>query len=205
MQSWPNTVCKMWKDTKSGNKCITPLPQHWTVHGIWPNGGTDKCTGPAFNLSLLNPLIKDLREFWPNIHQEKQEDWFWKHEWDDHGICAIELQQFNTQVKYFQQGLVWLDTYTMNKLFPNMNKSEYRVADIHNAIIKALKFSANIRCYLIRDKAGKVVTQYLHEIHICFTRELKLKDCTKNLDNTHDNGLVTNCYGPVPVQFPHSA
>jgi ribonuclease T2 len=53
----------------------------------------------------LDPIREKLKKQWPDVHTNGPKDDFWKHEWSKHGTCAMQLQDLNTELKYFSKGI----------------------------------------------------------------------------------------------------
>ena len=64
-----------------------------------------------FNENVVAPILKDLEKRWLNVRNGTGEYDFWEHEWSKHGTCAVQIQQMNTEIKYFQKGMI-----SINKL-----------------------------------------------------------------------------------------
>lgn len=73
-------------------------------------------------------------------------DSFWKHEWQKHGTCAMSLENLNTELKYFAQGLRWLQLYSMSNILskagivPSTNKT-YSATEVINTCEKKYNIS----------------------------------------------------------------
>ena len=95
--------------------------RNWTVHGIWPT--KDGEIGPLncdhskpFDIEYVRPLLPDLRLHWTNVRGNTAEDDFWKHEWNKHGTCAMQLEPMDNEFKYFKKGWKNLSNKDVNTL-----------------------------------------------------------------------------------------
>jgi len=70
----------------------------WTLHGLWAEWANG-CSGPAFDVTLLEPIRDQLESLWPSCFGETTEE-FWRHEWQKHGTCSGM-----SQLEYFQKAL----------------------------------------------------------------------------------------------------
>ena len=61
-----------------------------------------------FNETAVAPILKDLEKRWLNVRNGTGEYDFWEHEWSKHGTCAVQIQQMNTEIKYFKKGMLLL-------------------------------------------------------------------------------------------------
>tara|TARA_Y100000816_G_C25830655_1_gene434409 strand:- start:85 stop:540 length:456 start_codon:yes stop_codon:yes gene_type:complete len=79
----------------------------FSIHGLWPQTTPDNyptyCKKVQFDINKLNPIIKELNQYWYST-QEKNQD-FWQHEWEKHGSCVwtsmTELEYFENALKLF--------------------------------------------------------------------------------------------------------
>jgi ribonuclease T2 len=133
-------------------------------------------------------------------------DSLWKHEWLKHGTCAMVLPPLSDENKYFGQGLVWLQQFSMSALLSKANvlpDTNLTVIDIHRAVKSTLNRNPSIHC--IREpKTGDI---YLSEIRICFSKTLELIDCDgvvkPLIDIPYQNEqIITNCYLDIPIYYP---
>ncbi|CAB3371862.1 Hypothetical predicted protein [Cloeon dipterum] len=210
-QSWPNTVCRQWKDKSEGHECF--LPQQWAVHGVWPTKlgtiGPGFCNNTwHFKHQELAPIQEQLDQKWPNIMNGTAEDSLWKHEWQKHGTCAAQLEPLNSELKYFSKGLEWHDRYNMTKMLtdegivPDSTKP-YLVGEINDAVKRQTGFNPAIECF--RDP--KTHKTYLFEIRVCFSKKLELMDCDgilvrKSAKHDHDLSVITNCRSDEEIIYP---
>ncbi|XP_042669033.1 ribonuclease T2 isoform X2 [Centrocercus urophasianus] len=178
---WPVTVCKM-----SANDCQDP-PDYWTIHGLWPDKGEECNRTWHFNVTEIKDLMSDMRRYWPDvIHSSLNRTHFWKHEWEKHGTCAASLPILDSQKKYFSKTL---------ELYQHVN--------LNGFLLKAgIKPGST---YYQSEKA-----QTLGQIEFCFTKELKLRNCTEpkgESSQMHSSlQLVTEelsvCNDTLPVYYP---
>lgn len=202
-QHWPPTICKLWMEKKP-HTCAMPTNQDtWTIHGIWPTKiGT---MGPffcnktwLFDPEEVKPIESQLEQSWTNIEADTSLYSFWAHEWNKHGTCAAEINTFNSQIKYFTEGLNLLKNYTMDSILeaegiiPSDTK-EYSVTDFYKAIRSKLGIEPEIEC---RNDEGK---QYIFELRICFTKSMELTDC-----RTNSLTYVSNCDASKGILYPES-
>lgn len=212
-QQWPITSCYDWEKKGKSHKCLLPSEiEFWTIHGIWPTRkgeiGPNFCNKSAeFDVDKLQPIMDDLEEYWPNIHNDSEEDSLWKHEWLKHGTCALELPDLNNEVKYFDKGINWRQEYLISDMLGHYGihpGSNNTVVNIHQAIVSTLDKNPSIHC--IYDQKTNV--SFLSEIRICFDRELNLIHCDgakldfKSIKVSGDRTVNTNCHVSYPVYYP---
>lgn len=127
-----------------------------------------------------------------------REDAFWKYQWNKHGKCATSIQELNTPIKYFEQGLNWIDRYAMHKILSTQNiqpGQRFDAIELHDAIKNQLNVNAEINC-LKDDRNGE---QYLFEVRLCFDKNLQLSNC---LRRPNANGVITNCNSKKKIYYP---
>lgn len=202
-QRWPITSCISWREKNLNNTCEVPNAEEWIVHGLWPTKtGT---SGPYFcNTSIhfdptdLAPIEADLEKYWTNVEANTKKFSFWKHEWNKHGTCAVQLPVLNSPLKYFTQGLTWMKQYNItgilesSKIVPNSDG--YTLGDIYNAIKTVLKVNPDIQC--TTDKAK---FSLLSEIRICFDKNLELIDCVSSIE--HSDNILGNCNANKAIMY----
>lgn len=153
-----------------------------------------------------------MTEKWVNIEKGTPLDGLWKHEWEKHGTCAAQkIAQLNTELAYFQQGLHFLDKFSITKLLlstdikPGMDKT-YKLEDIHRALKENLDMSFGIVC----EKDQLTKREFLFEIRICFDKDLNLHSCDgivmeEGEDPDPEDDIITNCKKDEEIAYPSSA
>lgn len=203
VQSWPVTVCGQWMDEDKINECEWPDEfAAWTVQGIWPlklqTKGPEFCDkSKSFDFNKLSSIEVELEEKWTNIKKNTPLDQLWENEWEKHGTCAAKhIPAMDTELKYFQKGLNFLDTYSVKKL---LNKTLvqpgpsvfFKLEEIHDALKISLNKSFAIICDI--DKSSQ--QSLLREVRICFDKSFKMQSCHGILtdDEDPDDEIITNC------------
>eukprot|EP00094_Tigriopus_californicus_P008842 TCALIF_08523-PA protein Name:"Similar to Ribonuclease Oy (Crassostrea gigas)" AED:0.17 eAED:0.17 QI:189/1/0.75/1/0.66/0.5/4/0/272 len=180
-QNWPTTNCIEWKERDKQNTCTIPQGI-WTVHGIWPT--KNKTIGPnfcdrskRFDPTRLAPILDDLEAHWTNVHANTGEYSFWKHEWEKHGTCAMELGPLDTEFKYFKQGITWNEQYPLSKFLNDAGivpGQKYTFKEIFDAVQNRLGgHRPAVQCQYDDEHDVKTLAQ----INICFEKSLQLTDC----------------------------
>jgi ribonuclease T2 len=211
-QRWANSVCTLWMDKSKSNTCHLPEDRDsWTVHGISPfklqTKGPEYCdSNQPFDLEKLNPIKDELMQKWTNIERNKPYKELWRHEWMKHGTCAAQhIPAIDTELKYFQKGLDFLDTYSVTKLLnatdvqPGLYAS-YRVEKVHAVLKLSLNKSFAIICET--DESSKQI--FLKEIRICFDKNFNLQNCNGILTDDEDpeDEIITNCKKGQFIMYP---
>ena len=70
--------------------------------------GPFHCNHVKFNEGILEPILEELNIHWTNVRAKTPEDQFWKHEWDKHGTCAMQLDSMSNELKFFSKGEIFL-------------------------------------------------------------------------------------------------
>lgn len=211
-QHWPKTLCAQWEEKDDDNLCTLPEHDLWTVHGIWPTkAGSDigplNCKNTSrFDPSKLSPIEDDLDKFWTNIEANTAHYSFWKHEWDKHGTCASQLKDFDSELKYFEKGLVWNKDYNVRDILGKSavvpSDSPYTVEGVYNAVQTWIDKRPILQCVFDSKKREL----FISEIRICFNKSLDLVDCDlytamSGVEGKGDKNILTNCDLDKPVFY----
>ncbi|KAE7995726.1 hypothetical protein FH972_000496 [Carpinus fangiana] len=138
---WPKSFC----NSLTGNDSCTSVPNHFTIHGFWPQmaNGTPVPAPPViqpFNISLVKndpALYQTMQKIWPGITVKKPNAQFWEHEWDKHGAFSSF-----TQHDYFEIAVERANDLGVLQLVQELNKppagiiigKKYTVQYFKNAI-----------------------------------------------------------------------
>uniref|UniRef100_A0A182S7F3 Uncharacterized protein n=1 Tax=Anopheles maculatus TaxID=74869 RepID=A0A182S7F3_9DIPT len=217
-QRWPITACYEWRKTGKGHICGLPTPATiWTIHGIWPTKwntiGPAFCNKSAiFDPSQLTPIEQQLKEHWLNVEKNKPDDSLWEHEWLKHGTCAAEaIEQLNTESKYFQQGLTWLEQHSVDVAFASSGGIQpgynYSLATLNKALFDYYGKDVAIECFYDHETRQ----QLLNEIRICFDKQLQSADCDgivgmerTVVPDSRVSTVISNCNAAKPIFIPAS-
>ncbi|XP_041988047.1 ribonuclease Oy [Aricia agestis] len=199
-QLWPATDCMEWKKHNPHHTCNMPKNvDAWTVHGIWPTKlgtrGPEFCNRTwLFDPEQVRSIEDELEQSWANVYGGTPVYQLWAHEWSKHGTCAAQIQDLNSELKYFSTGLHWLQKYSMTDIFKAAqiipsNTKKYSVNDINKVIKEKLNIDPSIVCKVEDSK------NYLSEIRICFTKQLLPVNCDGIIARQTINGesILTNC------------
>ncbi|KAL8044033.1 hypothetical protein ABFS82_08G021200 [Erythranthe guttata] len=104
---WPNAFC-----SNKRVHCKTPVPQNFTVHGLWPTDKTGKtlvyCNKSGSISSALSKYEKQLANAWPSLRRDLANRELWQYQWEKHGTCVLPkmtvlqyLQVIITQARRF--------------------------------------------------------------------------------------------------------
>ena len=170
---WPAAFCEL-----NPGKCkSTPLPESFTIHGLWPHNRAGKllenCRGNAFAAnSIKGALRTDLNAFWPTVSREfaNNQD-FWRYEWDKHGVCS-ESREF-TLTNYFQNAIALrkkadvLGALNQEGIFKPEDLKPRTGKDIKAAIEKHLKARPELSCpsnvfLAINLCVNRLATNFVH-------------------------------------------
>lgn len=114
-----------------------------TIHGFWPSPNP-KNDRPAIEYDLCrksNPadcernepmafevfgydyltsnetgLKEDLATYWPETNANRDQGWFYQHEWDKHGVCYL-MHMINTNTKAYEKDPVAFSQYIFKEYF----------------------------------------------------------------------------------------
>lgn len=159
-QIWPQTSCwdvnEFWNRTFGCSPCAHPNTfNNWTLHGLWPSnkhgGNPEHCNHDMkFRLANLDENLRvQLNDKWHTSKVGKRNAEFWKHEWEKHGTCSMELENTGSMNNYFNQSLFLLDHYNVGQILSGKNitpGNEYGALQIYDAIHSSLNVRPFIMC-----------------------------------------------------------
>jgi len=197
-QEWGHSACLQFKERTGGKEACRyeGKPSIWSIHGIWPTetgtSGPNFCSKVKFDESLLDPIMNELNEYWYEISAIKDPKDFWSHEWVKHGSCAKQAEEFSTELKYFQQGLILRNKYDMytlfkdNSIIPQVTQG-YPIQVISSAVTKALGGTPHIQCLHVKED-GKA-KYYLLTVEVCLNKDLQVVNCSGH-SRTYQQGSL---------------
>jgi len=194
-QIWPVTDCAEWMERRSGNTCNLPSSNDWTVHGVWPTRPGEK--GPLFcdktkkfDFSTLKPILDKLESHWTNVHANSPKDGFWKHEWEKHGTCAMQLPQMDSELKFFEEGVALNGRFPLQKYLSDADITPgylYDYEGISSAVEKGLGgIKPAVKC----DYDHMLKASVLSQISVCLDKSLEPIGCERAY-----GGLNQGCPG----------
>ena len=62
-----------------------------------------------YNHDLMEPIMDDMQQHWPDVEMRGVTDSLWSHEWTKHGTCAClnTHTSMTTQTEYFEAGSIF--------------------------------------------------------------------------------------------------
>ncbi|XP_021297303.1 ribonuclease MC-like [Herrania umbratica] len=184
---WPPSVC-------TPSQCPSPIPQTFTIHGLWPQSLEDdkaippydvkKCTdvqptAPENILDALQPIGSKLNNLWPSLSKQKTKEEFWEHEWQNHGMCSDYPDKPRN---YFSAALDLTTRYNPLEVMGIQPGDELHEV---GTILDAVKQHVRVGAYpqILCNRRAKKGLQ-LKEIRFCFVRAKPpsvFRDCPKQL------------------------
>ncbi|GFZ03793.1 hypothetical protein Acr_16g0004170 [Actinidia rufa] len=172
----------------------------------------DCSRGPTFStpeqlkawINTKANLFMDLLNYWPSIRTDFPDDSFWKHEWNNHGVCSSSHICSNT---YFEKGVEQskklvnlLAELAKSGIVPSDTKL-YTAAEIKSAVQKVIKTNnVYVSCLSINNVIN------LREIYICLDKTAgNYVSCpasqeTRGCGNPKPQGTIK--FPPFPPAFP---
>ncbi|XP_023246098.1 ribonuclease Oy-like, partial [Copidosoma floridanum] len=187
-QMWPQTACwninHIWTNKSNEcSPCSLPLAKHqWTLHGLWPSNSKGShpfyCNNNVkFNRNLLGKeLIDQMEEKWMTLDLDTDNEVFWRHEWNKHGTCAMNLPSTDSMSKYFIKAIQLLNQYNAGRILAEagiLPGGTYAYRDVVSAVEESLGVKVNVGC----AKHSMSKKSYLHEMGVCFNTWFELVDC----------------------------
>lgn len=206
----------------------------WTLHGLWPGN----CDGKTY-LTNCNPdrevnnieevirerdskLLDEMERIWlsGNPNPERDNNWFWAHEWNKHGQCVSTItpqclgsgyKKDDDIIKYFDKAAELRSEYDLypilesQKIVPS-DKQGYRIEVIQNAFKSAFN-DTQLEIGCVYNKRER--KQYLSEVHICFHAKNLLDvegpiDCIKPISRCNTRHEVYYAVNPTKIKQPVS-
>nr|POF22594.1 ribonuclease 1 [Quercus suber] len=172
---WPPSFCN------TGKKCDYPIPDNFTVHGLWLNDNSESvnCQKSSTRIQISCDLRQKMVSYWPDLQNRTHPEGFWGSEYNKHGSCVAE---FGNPVDYFQTALdiaqrigdvTSLMTMNLSSGLPLEMGQLYQVKDFEPVTTASGTFFPSLRC----NKKGI----QLHEIVFCTDRDGNPKNCTPNV------------------------
>ena len=153
-QAWPPTNCYEWEEKSPNHQCNLPPNEEWSIHGLWPTQnhtmGPFYCNSSLhFDLQALEQLRSQLEIKWIDVHKGSKPFEFWRHEWEKHGTCSIDIADISNEKKYFKKGLDLLDRYDMKGVLEKAGivlDGSYLLQDYLDGVRKILGKNAYVEC-----------------------------------------------------------
>ncbi|CAH8497678.1 unnamed protein product [Schistosoma rodhaini] len=138
------------------------------------------CTGSLrFDIRRLQGIRNELDLMWPHLKNYRESPSFWKHEFEKHGLCAVEDPQVFNQYGYFKFGiqlmqkLNLLKTLMKYKISPHDSR-QYDTINLMNVLEREFGYNGSANC--IR-KPGRRGMYHLEEVHVCLNRKHEFMNC----------------------------
>lgn len=168
----------------SPQECKREVNSHFTVHGMWPTqkGTRDPancCFDNFFDYRALDPIMKDLNEYWFSYYDPSNSRSFWAHEWLKHGTCSKNVPSLRGELNYFGKTVdiakrtPVLETLKRANIIP-ANGKPYNSLDVYNAL---LPLSGNKVISIDCDYEHNQPIPLLVGVNFCFDSDLKPADC----------------------------
>ncbi|CAK8530183.1 unnamed protein product [Lathyrus sativus] len=178
-QQWPNGACM-----NPAKKCNAQLPTTFTIHGLWPSNivkpHPDSCA-KSFNSSLINSLVPQLSNVWPNIEKGNTNVRFWGYEWNKHGSCS-PFSQYN----YFNHAISLYNQNNLMSMLAAQNILPNGTSHPPQDFINAIQLDVHVQPLLVC-----VNRNYLAEIHLCFDAAASIHiNCPRPSSPTCSNSVI---------------
>ncbi|KAF7710920.1 hypothetical protein HF521_009792 [Silurus meridionalis] len=180
-------------------KCTANF-SYWTLHGLWPNSGAECNMSWHFNASLIEDLLPEMKEFWPNLLKPTSTEFC--------GDVGLSAQIFGKTLELYHK-LDLNGVLKKNNIVPSENY--YKLTDVVGSISGSYGVDPKIQC-VSHDKMSEF--QILGQIEICFDKQFQLVDCENSAEEIQksDNDILPFafnggsgfhvCDASVPVYYP---
>lgn len=190
---------------------IPPRITSFVIHGLWPSKGNTKkpvnCSNQTFDPNSIKNLTNELNNAWPNLYKTKDKYEFWRHEWSEHGTCAVSINATGTEYLYFRKTLDLMQTFNATKylnaenIFPSDEKN-YSTDDIAKILFKEIGNDVDLQCYPEQNLRQSSNKNVLAEIRICMDKKFNVISCKNFSDSnmyfrTKKNSDTEPCAGTL--------
>ncbi|KAK8696984.1 hypothetical protein V6N13_113150 [Hibiscus sabdariffa] len=187
--TWPPSACA---STIRCNK-RSPLSRHFTIHGLWPQDGSNNQVPPYNENSQCSTLTvvqidditrsnmlggnlkQQLNRAWPNLMGAILNIDFWLKEWAKHGMCS---DYGDNPVAYFSTAI-----NLRNNVVSGLNLVTGiadTVDNIANTVYPQVKVRPEIHCFTRRASASASAQKLLGELRFCYQKgHLTIQNCTR--------------------------
>lgn len=148
-----------------------------TLHGMWPSVTGKKtypcdCTSEQFDPASIAGFRDEMEKYWPTLSANTN-DYFWAHEFEKHGTCALDV--LPNQTAYFSTALDLRAKYDVTKAMtaaglPPSNTAGFTLAEMNAALAAA--YGPNALARVSCDANGNI-----EELTLCFDKQLELTQC----------------------------
>ena len=168
----------------------------WTIHGIWPTKkhriGPSYCNDDyEFDADQIKDLVPELEDRWTDIHDESDRYGFWKHEWEKHGTCAMQLPSMANEYLYFKKALELQVRFNATTLltkagiFPGRAyEPEFVIKSLTDVMGPSNYIHPAISCAYDR----KYESRMFYELIVCLDKNFNLIGCEETA-----GGLTGSC------------
>jgi len=210
-QIWPESTCLVANEAHNDSCTVPQGVSSWTIHGLWPSlfdgeQGPYFCPGQQrhFNVSNLDAIIKVLELRWPNLISDASVASLWKHEWTKHGSCAVQLKTLDSEINYFQAGLLFNTNFDILKALTSGNivpsdTATYTLSDFETNLQNLLH-----KPFLVHCLFSKIDQKwYFSDVRICLDKEFKLIECSRKFFHSiYQSDIYSDSPLPTPEICP---
>ncbi|KAL7100861.1 hypothetical protein ACP275_08G021200 [Erythranthe tilingii] len=165
---WPNTFC-----SNKRVDCKTPVPQNFTVHGLWPADKTGKtlvyCNKSGSISSALSKYEKQLANSWPSLRRDLANRELWEYQWEKHGACVLPkmtvlqyLQVIITQARRFD----FVRTLKKNGIITTNGSTSYS----RKMVEASIREEIGGRHFYMSCRKSRNGVLMIKEIYVCLDR-----------------------------------
>ncbi|KAL2327723.1 hypothetical protein Fmac_021153 [Flemingia macrophylla] len=178
---WPEAFC-----AKNGHPACNQMPNHFTIHGLWPEKTfgfqPHFCTHTKLKKKDIKNLKSDLKLEWPNLRGKKPFK-FWSHEWEKHGTCSETVYKphdYFSLALHIKKNHDVMSILSQAQIVPSQNTT-YDGNSIVNAIHNSIHHYPELACYTTQN------VTYLWEVRLCLEPNgVSFKDCANHFHNCHN-------------------
>ena len=147
-----------------------------------------------YNHQEMEPIMTEMKKFWPDVEMRDVEDSLWSHEWTKHGTCAVASAQqthITGQTDYFRTGCRLAAENPLTEwlakagVIPH-NETLYETREVWEAVLAGTKGARpHIDCQKVDG------SPMISEIKVCYHKNLTRAHCDHIIKS--DRGMAGKC------------
>ncbi|XP_065833354.1 ribonuclease T2-like isoform X2 [Oscarella lobularis] len=159
-------------ETKGGSCRLSPQPQKWNIHGLWPEGLQNCNSSDVLHRSDIEDLWGNLERDWVDAINPQDPLKFWAKEWKKHGTCWLNNENTRNAHDYFSTTLQLYEKFDVSTMLSRQGITPTEERSYTSAqFLEAFEgFRPFLHCPTKNDP-------FITEILICLDKQFNPRDC----------------------------